>query len=104
MKFLPLMLLLGLLAVGCQSSAPTTEATTQQSSTAKESTQPAQANGESAAETSEAVKPGMSMAEVKKIKGAPKDTRHDHGPNNSELDFWVYDDQTVKFQDGKVVE
>lgn len=93
-----LVLLGGVLVAGCQLESPTQSSTPEKESVAPSS--PAASRNDAEPE----VKPGMSMADVKKIKGTPKETRHDHGPNDSELDFWVYDDQTVKFQDGKVVE
>lgn len=98
MKIAPLLLLAGVLIAGCQSETTTQTAAPNNEASADSNT--AKPSGDTAAE----IKTGMSMADVKKIKGAPKDTKHDHGPNDSELDFWVYDDHTVKFQDGKVVE
>jgi outer membrane protein assembly factor BamE (lipoprotein component of BamABCDE complex) len=96
MKAAWLLVVVGVLIVGCQSeNAGTGAEPSSSTSTSASAGTPGQASQ---------VKPGMSMADVKKIMGAPKSTRHDHGPNNSELDFWVYDDITVKFQDGKVAE
>ncbi|MCA0360118.1 MAG: hypothetical protein LCH41_03595 [Armatimonadetes bacterium] len=122
MKIAPLLLLAGVLIAGCQSETATQTDTP--NSGASASGNPAKPSGETATQTdtsnsgasasdntpkpsgdtASGVKPGMSMADVKKIKGAPKDTKHDHGPNGSEIDLWIYADQTVKFQDGKVVD
>lgn len=44
------------------------------------------------------------MAEEKKIKGAPKDTPHEHGEGGAEIDIWKYDDGDVRFNNGKVTE
>lgn len=98
MRIALLVLLGGVLIAGCQPESPPHSSTPENEAVAPSSS--AASRNDAAPE----VKPGMSMADVKKIKGTPKDTRHDHGPNNSELDFWVYEDMTVKFQDGKVVE
>lgn len=98
MKFAPLLLLSGILIAGCNSK-PAAEAPAPSSNPTTTESAPA-----SGTETVAEITTGMTMADVKKIKGAPTDTKHDHGPNGSELDFWVYDDITIKFQDGKVVE
>lgn len=98
MKLAPFILVTGLLISGCQSEPATQDAAPKSEATSTGS------SVESASDAASEIKVGMSMVDVKKIKGAPKDTKHDHGPNDSELDFWVYEDQTVKFQDGKVVE
>lgn len=111
MKFASLLLVAAGLLAGCQSAseppAPSTEEKPEAAASAMESpssSSPSQPAASEPAETSaDQVTPGMSMADVKKIKGAPKDTKHDHGPDNSELDFWIYDDVTVQFKDGKVV-
>lgn len=56
----------------------------------------------SASTTSDEVTEGMEMADVKKIKGAPDDTRHEHGDEGAEIDIWVYGSEEVRFVDGKV--
>jgi hypothetical protein len=104
MKNVMLALLTTICVAGCQSpeSAPESPAKAEVSTTPKE-TAPENAPTEPvASETKAVVAAGMDMAEVKKLKGAPKDTKHEHGPNGSEVDLWIYDDETVRFQDGKV--
>jgi hypothetical protein len=100
MKFLPLALFFVLGSVGCQSSDSVPESTTKQEATTSTSASSEQPKGDSPAK----VTAGMGMADVKKLKGAPKDTKHEHGPNGSEIDIWIFDDETVRFQDGKVVQ
>jgi hypothetical protein len=100
MKFLPLALFLVLGAVGCQSSDSVPETSTKQEATRPASASADHPEGDSPAK----VTAGMGMADVKKLKGAPKDTKHEHGPNGSEIDLWIFDDETVRFQDGKVVQ
>jgi hypothetical protein len=102
MKFAPLALVIfGFLIAGCQPEAPTEPAKAESAApTTAASADPAEPKKEAEA----TVKPGMSMADVKKILGAPNETKHEHGPAGSELDFWVYATRTVKFQDGKDVE
>jgi PBP1b-binding outer membrane lipoprotein LpoB len=97
MKGVSVLLLAGFVLVGCQSEAPTTEPAPKTSTSETTKTEPT-------VETAAKVEPGMSMADVKKILGAPKETKHEHGSGGAELDFWVYADQTVKFDGGKVVE
>lgn len=102
MKLAPIFLLIGILVAGCQSGTP--EASQKAESAASGSSATSDPGLSAKDSGKEGIKPGMNMADVKKIKGAPKDTKHDHGPNDSEIDLWIYEDQTVKFQNGKVVE
>ncbi len=114
MKALLFALVAAAMVAGCQSEAPATEnapepapVTTETSATTEApaaATEAPTTDAEATPASGEAVTVGMTMADVKKAKGTPKDTRHEHGPSGSEIDFWVYEDQTVKFQDGKVVE
>jgi PBP1b-binding outer membrane lipoprotein LpoB len=96
-KIIPLLLIVAISVAGCQSEAPAPEPEAKKE-TSVSTSEPESKKKEAAVEV------GMSMADVKKIKGAPKETKHAHGPNDAELDLWVYTDQTVKFQDGKVVD
>lgn len=84
--------------VACQSSVD--ESTNQSSTT--ETQNSVSSEVEPADSMVEKIEPGMNMADVKKIKGAPDDTAHEHGEGGSEVDIWKYKDGDVKFVDGKV--
>lgn len=91
-------MLLSIFLVACQSSVD--ESTNQTSTTETPSSASSEvAPADSAAEK---IEPGMNMADVKKIKGAPDDTAHEHGEGGSEVDIWKYKDGDVKFVNGKV--
>lgn len=99
MKALPLLFAVLVLA-GCQGAAEESS-TTPPSTTTSEPAKPTDA----ATPTADAkITPGMSMADVKKIKGAPNETKHEHGAAGEEVDLWIYSDQTVRFSNGKVAE
>jgi PBP1b-binding outer membrane lipoprotein LpoB len=103
MKLTSLLLLAVLALSGCQSASTTTETETKPEPPATASPEPVTP---APAETAKTVKPGMTMQEVHAMKGAPKESKHQHGagPGGSEIDLWVYEDQTIRFQVGKVVE
>ncbi|NUL82063.1 MAG: hypothetical protein HUU60_04975 [Armatimonadetes bacterium] len=104
-------LLVVLLLSGCQKDSTETTATTDDSArtttTAPASTEATGSTDSStpatATEATE-VKAGMDMAEVKKLRGAPKEAKHEHGPGGAEIDIWVYEDREVRFEGGKVVD
>lgn len=50
------------------------------------------------------LKVGMDVAEVKRIKGAPDESRHEHGPAGEEIDVWIWKDVSATISDGKVIE
>ncbi len=52
--------------------------------------------------TAATVAVGMDTAQVKEIKGAPDDSKHEHGAGGAELDIWIYKDAKVTFENGKV--
>jgi len=92
MKYLPLVLLAALWLGGCQSPPAEAETAAAANPTA------------SAAE----VRAGMSMEQVHKLLGDPKEVRHEHAPGQShgsgdEIDVWIYADKEVRFVNGKVV-
>lgn len=95
-----LMLAVGL--IGCQGQEPE-QASAEQPSVAAEKPSTPTASSEPSASSS-VIKPGMDMAEVKKLKGVPKETKHEHGAGGAELDIWIYEDQTVTFSNGKIAE
>jgi hypothetical protein len=99
MKFLPFAVFFVFGLVGCQNSDSVPETTSTQEAATPTSAPSEQPKGDPSAK----VAVGMGMADVKKLKGAPRDTKHEHGPNGSEIDIWIFDDETVRFQDGKVV-
>ena len=86
---------------GCQSEPP---APVEGKDSTSKSSAASGSQGEATAVAIAKIRPGMDMSEVKKLKGTPKDTKHEHGAQGAEIDLWIYDDETVKFQDGKVVE
>lgn len=96
------LLVLAVGLVGCQGQE-TEQATNGQPSVAAEKPSTPVASSESSSSSS-ALKPGMDMAEVKKLKGVPKETKHEHGAGGAELDIWIYEDQTVTFTNGKIAE
>jgi hypothetical protein len=82
---------------GCQSSEVESEA----SAPTNASEQAAAPSGEKeAASSDDAITAGMEMADVKKIKGAPNSTAHEHGAGGAEIDIWKYDDGEVRFVNG----
>lgn len=96
MKILYLLPLLAMVCLcGCQAAEeePSTGGSESATSKASEST-----------DTSTAIEAGMEMADVKKIKGAPDHTRHEHGDEGAEIDIWVYGSEEIRFVDGKVEE
>lgn len=102
MKVPPLMLAVLVLG-GCQGAAEDSSSTSTNppSTTTSEPAKPTDA----AMPTADAkITVGMSMADVKKIKGAPNETKHEHGAAGEEVDLWIYPDQTVRFSNGKVAE
>lgn len=94
--------MLGVFVIGCQGQEAAPKETEQASVSSNKPTETPTAP-EAVAKTSVA-KPGMDMAEVKKLKGVPKETKHEHGPAGAELDIWVYDDETITFTNGKIAE
>lgn len=99
MKALPLLFAVLVLA-GCQGAAE--ESSTTPSSTA--TSEPAKPTDVATPTADAKITVGMSMADVKKIKGAPNETKHAHGAAGEEIDHWIYSDQTVRFSNGKVAE
>jgi len=98
MKLTFLALVVIVLISGCQSEPASQDAEP------KSGTTTANKTSEPTGQADSEIKQGMEMAAVKKLKGAPKDTKHEHGANGAEIDFWIYDDLTVKFENGKVIE
>lgn len=95
-------LVLGALNVGCQGQEGVQSSNEPSANSSQKLTEPA-ASPEASADSSQ-VKPGMDMTEVKKLKGVPKETKHEHGAGDAEIDIWIYEDQTVTFTNGKVSE
>lgn len=96
------LLLMGTLTIGCQVKGGESGDKPQSNVSPEKSTAPSPS--EEAGAEAGTIKPGMDMAEVKKLKGVPKETKHEHGSGGSEIDIWVYEGQTVTFTDGKVSE
>ena len=103
MKITPLVWVAGIVLLGCQSAPAPAEPETK---TAPPATPSTEAVTPATSGATKSVKAGMTMQEVHSVKGDPKSTQHQHGagPGGSEIDLWVYEDQTIRFQDGKVVE
>ncbi len=97
-----LLVLVSVFLVGCQGEdtgvAGDEASTSVTEGGATSASAPGQKDGENA------VSAGMEMADVKKIKGTPDETRHEHGTDGEEVDIWVYGTEEVRFVDGKVGE
>lgn len=85
-SFLLIAVFVTLFAVGCGSAPSDAPATNETKNTTNQTQQ---------------VEVGMEAAKIKEIKGAPDDSRHEHGPNGEEIDVWIWKDLRVTLQGGK---
>jgi hypothetical protein len=49
------------------------------------------------------LKVGMDLVEVKEIKGAPDEAKHQHGQAGQEYDIWIWSDVQATIENGKVI-